>query len=238
MAVGLVDPGGVAVAERAPAAVLAGQANSPAFLEQGSEGERLGGRPVEALAAGEHLGLGVDDPLEGLVDGQPFRDRGQHLADLAQARLFDAGGDVAAFGLRSLRPAEARPAALEPVGLVGKIGFGRLELGLEQGGELADPGLGPGRIDHAFLPEARAVQLGDRRVLADLGIHERLGEARLVALVMAEAAVAPHVDDDVAGEFLAIFDGELAGEGHRLRIVAVDVEDRRLDRLGDVRRIR
>ena len=75
-------------------------------------------------------------------------------------------------------------------------------------------------------------------MLADLRVHERLGEARLVALIVAEAAVAPHVDDDVAVELLAIFDGELAGEGHRLGIVAVDVEDRRLDRLGDVRRIR
>jgi hypothetical protein len=37
-------------------------------------------------------------------------------------------------------------------------------------------------------------------VLADLGVHERLGEARLVALIVAEAAVAPHVDDDVALE--------------------------------------
>jgi hypothetical protein len=75
-------------------------------------------------------------------------------------------------------------------------------------------------------------------VLADAGVHERLGEARLVALVVAEAAIAPHVDDDVALEGLAIVDRHLAGEGHRFGIVAVDVEDRRLDRLGDVRRVR
>ena len=48
---------------------------------------------------------------------------------------------------------------------------------------------------------------------------------------MAEAAVAPHVDDDVAAECLAEFDGQLAAEGHRFGIVAVDVQDRRLDRL-------
>ncbi len=55
---------------------------------------------------------------------------------------------------------------------------------------------------------------------------------------MAEAAVAPHVDDDVAIIFLAIFDRQFAAKSHRLGIVAVDVEDRRLDRFGDVRRVR
>src|SRR4030095_16701451 len=50
-------------------------------------------------------------------------------------------------------------------------------------------------------------------------------------------ALAPHVEDDVAVELLPIFDGELAGEGHRLGIVAIDVEDRRLDALGDVGRV-
>ena len=75
-------------------------------------------------------------------------------------------------------------------------------------------------------------------MLADRRVHQRLGEARLVALIVAEAAVAPHVDDDVAVERLAVFDRELAGEGHRFGIVAVDVQDRRLDALGDVGRVR
>ena len=75
-------------------------------------------------------------------------------------------------------------------------------------------------------------------MLGDFGIHQRLGEARLVAFVVAEAAVAPHVDHDVAIIFLAIFDRQLAAEGHRFGIVAVDVQDRRLDALGDIRRVR
>src|SRR3546814_14146416 len=83
----------------------------------------------------------------------------------------------------------------------------------------------------------RAVDLGDTRMLLDRLVHQRLGEARLVALVMAEAAIAPHIDDDIAVEFLAELDRHLAGEGHRLGIVAVDVEDRRLDALRHIRRI-
>src|SRR3546814_17101865 len=54
---------------------------------------------------------------------------------------------------------------------------------------------------------------------------------------MAETAIAPHVDHDVALELLAEVDRELAREGHRLGNVDVDVQDRRLNALGDVRRI-
>src|SRR3546814_20304406 len=46
--------------------------------------------------------------------------------------------------------------------------------------------------------------------------------------------LSPH---DALPILLAEIDRKLAGESHRLRIVAVDVEDRRLDALGDVRRI-
>ena len=74
-------------------------------------------------------------------------------------------------------------------------------------------------------------------MLADDVVHQRLREGRLVALVVAEAAIAPHVDDDVAVELLAEFHRHLGREGDRLGIVAIDVEDRRLDALGDVRRV-
>src|SRR3546814_4312483 len=74
--------------------------------------------------------------------------------------------------------------------------------------------------------QACALPIYIRMLLVRL-VHQRLGEARLVALVMAEAAIAPHIDDDIAVEFLAELDRHLAGEGHRLGIVAVDVEDRR-----------
>ena len=58
-----------------------------------------------------------------------------------------------------------------------------------------------------------------------------LGERGLVALVVAVAPVAEHVDHDRLLEFLPEF-----SDLHRPpRIVAVDVEDRRLDHLGDVR---
>src|SRR4051794_29326936 len=75
-------------------------------------------------------------------------------------------------------------------------------------------------------------------MLLDRRIHQRLREARLVAFVVPEATIAPHVYDDVAIEPLAELGRHLAGPGDRFGIVAIDVEDRRLDALGDVGGIR
>ena len=51
---------------------------------------------------------------------------------------------------------------------------------------------------------------------------------------MAAAAVADQVDDDVLVELLAEVEGELGDPHAGLGVVAVDVEDRRLDHPGDV----
>ena len=108
------------------------------------------GRPVEALAALEHLALGVDDPAERLVDGEVRR--GPWSGSCRSRATVSSATPVATLRrsvIAVVRLAEARPGALEPVGLVGQIGFGRLELALEQGGEggdlAVDPALGRSR---------------------------------------------------------------------------------------------
>ena len=159
-------------------------------------------------------------------------------AELADGRLADRRRDVAPLGDILVGLAKARPAPAEPVGLARLVRGPGLEFGLEQSdiilGLLVDPRL----VDHALLDQPLAVDLADRRLRLDRRVHQRLGEARLVALVVAEAAIAPHVDDHVAAELLAELGRHLAAPGDRFGIVAVDVEDRRLDALGDVRRVR
>ena len=65
----------------------------------------------------------------------------------------------------------------------------------------------------------------------DLLVHQRLGQGRFVALVVAEAAIAEHVDHDLLGEQLAIFGRDFRCEHDGFRIVAVHMEDRRLHHL-------
>ncbi len=59
MLVDLVDQHRVALAERAALGVLAGQTDAAAFQQQAAEGQRLAGRPVDALAGFDRLRLGL-----------------------------------------------------------------------------------------------------------------------------------------------------------------------------------
>src|SRR3546814_7875504 len=71
-------------------------------------------------------------------------------------------------------------------------------------------------------------------MLANLRVHQRLREARLVAFIVTEAAIAPHVDHDVAVKRLTEFDRHLAGERHGLRIIPIHMENGRLHTLRHV----
>ena len=62
----------------------------------------------------------------------------------------------------------------------------------------------------------------------------RLRVTGVVAFVMAMLAIAHHVDDHVAMEPLAIFESKLHRAEAGFGIVAVDVENRRLDHQRDV----
>ena len=74
-------------------------------------------------------------------------------------------------------------------------------------------------------------------MLANAGVHGRIGEHGLVALVMTKAAVAEDVDHHVFVELLAEFGGDFGGMDDGFGIIAVDVENRCFDHQGDVGRI-
>jgi hypothetical protein len=82
-----------------------------------------------------------------------------------------------------------------------------------------------------------AVELRHRGVALDLRVHERLGVARLVALVVTPAPVTDEVDDDVLLEALPVLVGEGGHVHHGLGVVAVHVQDGGLHHLGDVRAV-
>jgi hypothetical protein len=134
----------------------------------------------------------------------------------------------------ALRPAQ-RPSSQSA--LLGLIGLARLELGLEPVAPVALHLVDFAGGDDALADELLGIDLERRAMRADLAIHQRLREARLVALVVAEAAIAEHVDDDRLVELLPELRGDLGREHHRFGIVAIDVEDRRLDQLRHIRRI-
>ncbi len=77
----------------------------------------------------------------------------------------------------------------------------------------------------------------DGRVMRNRLRHQRLRVRRLVLLVVAEAAVADEVDDDVVAEALPEGKCETHGRDGGLRVVGVHVDDRRIEPLGEVARV-
>src|SRR6202007_1041176 len=80
----LVDEHGMALRERAAAAVLAGEADEGALGAERAEGERLASRPVDPLAALDRLLLRLELPGDLAVEVEAFGDAAQRGADLAQ----------------------------------------------------------------------------------------------------------------------------------------------------------
>ena len=153
-----------------------------------------------------------------------------------QGRDLDAGVAAARI-VAVVGGLEPGPAAIEPIGLVGAIALRRFQLDIEPAAPVRLHLLDFGRGDDALADQLVAVDFQRRGMRGDRLVHQRLGERRLVALVVAVTAIAEHVDHDRLLEFLPELGRDLGGEHHGFGIVAVDVEDRRLDHLGDVGRI-
>ena len=81
------------------------------------------------------------------------------------------------------------------------------------------------------------IKIVHRLARLDGAIHHRLGEARLVDLVVPWPAIADEIDENVAAELGAIGRRHARHAVDGLGVVAIDVQHRRLDQLGDVRRM-
>ncbi len=231
----LIDDHRVALGKRAALAVLAGQANGKALVQQRGKRQRLGRRPVDTLARLDRLAPVLEDPLERAVRLHAFGDRGDLLADGFQGLDVD-------FGLAAARPLvgepDTRPAPIQPVRAIRAIGIGGVELAFQAAARVGAHLVDLLAVEQPFLSQLVGVDVDNRAVIADALVHQRLGEGRLVALVVAVAAVAEHIDHHRLAEPLAEFRRHLRDMRHRLGIIAVHVEDRRFDHARDVRGIR
>ncbi len=221
-----VDHGGEALAERAATAVLPDEADGAALHEQRAEGQQFTGRPIDGTVGdGVRAALQLGTDLG--MDRETLRKHQVGAGDCIHHVLADRGALIRAELLRVVGRA--------CVGLVldgGHLGLG--EDGLKALPELLADRLGVRVGDVAAADEGLGVETARRPLLFDQVVHQRLREARIVALVVTAASVADDIDDDVLGEPLAVIEGQLRHPCHRLRVVPVDVEDRGLDHFGDV----
>ena len=130
----LIDQHRMALREGAALAVLAGQPHRMAVEQQRAEGQRLGGRPVDALAGLDRLAR-ASSRKRWMVrwTWKPCGTAVILLADVLERLDRDAGVAAARIVVDRARAFDAGPAAVEPVGLVGLVALARLELGVEPG---------------------------------------------------------------------------------------------------------
>ena len=218
----------VAMGERAALGVLAGQPDGGALEQQAREGERLGLTPVDPALLAERLSASFELAGELRVDLEPVGHGEELLVELAERRLLDRGprhAEVPALRCASLLT-RGRELLLQ---LLVRL----LQARLDAAQQLLVVPLG----DDTLARERLRVELSHRRVALDRLHHQRLCVGRLVLLVVAEAPVADEVDDDVVAEARPEGHGEPDRGDGRLRVVGVDVEDGRVEALGEVARI-
>ncbi len=225
-AVLMVDDHRVPLREGAAAGVLPGQPDQLALGHQRSQRQQFGERPVDLALVG-HLAAPLQHRQHPRVHGEAFGNRHERVTDAGQQRLVHRGVQPARHLLLGLhRLAGLRGVLLQFADLV--------EHPLQLAVVVAQRVLGLLHRDVAAADQVFGVALAHAAFGADHVVHVRVGHRRVVALVVAAAPVAQHVDDDVLVELLPEIHRQPGHPVAGLRVVAVDVEDRRADHLGDV----
>ncbi len=220
----------VTVREGATADVLAGHADRVTFELQSGVSHGLCVTPVDRQATGLHLLAVFVDLGDLALNDEAFRQFQQLGRQFLQGLEVEAGVVTRGPGMAQIRtPVDEQLA----VRLLDQA-LHHVQAIVQRVAVLVDLGLGALGIDATGLDQCLGVQFTRGALLADLLVHQRLSAVRLVGLVVAATAVADQVDDHVTLELHAVVDGQLGHEQHGFRVVAVHVQDRRLDHLGNV----
>jgi hypothetical protein len=231
----LIDEHGVSLREGAAPAVLAGHPDMSPLGAQRGDRQRLGGRPIDIPAGFDRGTLGFELAGYFRIEMKSLWEGDEPVSHILQYLDRDAGVTTAVITGRLVEPG---PGPFEPVLPVRAIALSRLKLCFEAGDKAGSDRPNPGFVDDPRRNDAVGVDLPCRRMTGDRAVHQRLGEGRLVALVVPVPAIAEQVDDDVLFELLTVFRGDAGDFYDGLGIIAVNVKDRRLDPLCYIRGIR
>lgn len=231
----LVVEDSVTLGECSTLNILTGHTDVVALGDERAKGQSLGGREVNVLAFSDGLASVGENTLQVAVDMETFGVAANCLSNVLQGSLVDVGGILREnLGGQLLGGLEAVPGRSRPLLRGGDVVLGLVEALLEH---TPDPLL---VLVNVLLGEGTLLdQLVD--VDVDLGllgldalVHERLGEGRLVGLVVTVLSVTVEIDNDIVLELGAPISSELADKVDSLHIIGVDVEDGGIDGLGDI----
>ena len=88
--------------------------------------------------------------------------------------------------------------------------------------------------DNTFLNQFFRIQCACARMFGHGFVHHRLGQCRIIALVVPVFAVAHHIDHNIFVECFAVVHCRLHDHANCLGVVAIHMENRRIDHFGNV----
>ena len=127
-----------------------------------------------------------------------------------------------------------RPAAIEPISLIGLIVFTcfelSVEIGLKAGFHIFNFALRYQPVAHQTL----CIKSQGGFLSFDFFVHHRIGEHRLIAFVMTKATIANDIKHHIFFEFLSILSGDARGMDYSLWVITIDVKNRGLDHQSNI----
>mmetsp|Transcript_106295 Transcript_106295/g.317643 ORF Transcript_106295/g.317643 Transcript_106295/m.317643 type:complete len:207 (+) Transcript_106295:1293-1913(+) len=192
--------------------------------EECAEGQSLRRAPVEALAGFDALPLVLHDALQAVVELEALRNIAEPHSDLLEQ--VDVRARWQLLG-ELVRHAHALPLRGDPLGARcgGRVGLSSRVVLLELIPDSLPYLTQGGRLGDALADEALLKDVNAALVLADRLVEQWLGELWVIALVVPEAPVADHVEDDIVAPLLPPLCGHLECTDHRNGVISVDVEN-------------
>mmetsp|Transcript_838 Transcript_838/g.1138 ORF Transcript_838/g.1138 Transcript_838/m.1138 type:complete len:1008 (-) Transcript_838:79-3102(-) len=230
----LIVDNGMTVAEGTTLDILTRKTDVVTLGKESREGHGFSHSPIEASAGLDHLATKLIDLLELTMSLEVLRE----LSDGLTNALENIHANTSVTNAGELKGRlETRPIAAEPILGLRLVALGGLEVLIE---DLSD-----GLVDlgDLFLSSntgrnklLNVAGMG-RLVLLDGLVHKGLSKHRLINLIVTVLAVADDIDDDIRVPLGAPLGSKIGDANNTFNIITVDVEDRAVQGLGNVRAV-
>lgn len=88
--------------------------------------------------------------------------------------------------------------------------------------------------DNVFCDQFVCIQIRHRLPVGNQFVNGRIGERRIIQFVVAPSAEAHEIDEHILVEFALVIECQTCDVCHRLRIIAIHMENRRVDAFGQI----
>ena len=222
---------GMTVHESPAPGILTGQPHRKTGRNQRGIRQMLCHAPVHRHLAASHRGTVMDDTLDQRMQLEPFRHRRNPFREPFEFfhRHGRHGFFLLALLLENRLPLQCR--------LTLHIRHDRRDdrrTGIHSGTIPRHQRIHIRRRDDTLADQAFRIQAAHTRMHRDLLVHQWLRHRRRILFVMAELAVADDIDHHILAEFHPEIQRDLRGQHHRFRIVAIHMQNRCLDHLGNI----